>query len=535
MAGLPAGSIAYFLSFDHDTNRFEIVATGHVANDGANIISDPGAGVIKAGWGCNCPRYASIGDCEGGGSGGGGSGGGGSGGGGSGGGGSGGGDGGSGGGSGGGGSGGGGGGDPTPTPTPGPGDCAFTCENAGTLQGGTVVVNGTADTNDDIVCEGETITFTASGVTHVGGGIQRDCPGSGITIDPFIGTPVYEWKITSPTLGTIDTGTGVIAKVDGAIAGDYICEFTAKVVDVPGAVDNCVPVDLPLGIITATAVRVESMSVIEGATQNNVIGPENWAAVKGTGDVIVEVTLTPNTDNAANAITWVGGTDVPGKPRQRKVSKSMSAHTEVAAVCGSTLESVHVWILWSSAQIRTTDFKSSGNNKNFGAEIGGDKLGALTDEDDNITAFEAVGKMEGRFTLTPIGINQVVMAGWDIKRWVIFKDFTNGILVASEDRSDDSHNFDEDLIPDNDDKIYVIDPPVGAFFNMNHTEEGYNNFTEWLEWNGEKVSDDYEWHYQSRVDDDLDVENKPKNDDTELKDIGLGHIILPNSAYYSTR
>ncbi len=64
MSGLPAGAIAYFLSFDHDTNRFEIVATGHVTDDGANIISDPGAGIVKAGWGCNCPPYAIIGQCR---------------------------------------------------------------------------------------------------------------------------------------------------------------------------------------------------------------------------------------------------------------------------------------------------------------------------------------------------------------------------------------------------------------------------------------------------------------------------------------
>ena len=64
MSGLPAGAIAYFLSFNHDTNRFEIVATGRVTDDGSEIISDPGAGIFVAGWGCNCPPYSVTGDCE---------------------------------------------------------------------------------------------------------------------------------------------------------------------------------------------------------------------------------------------------------------------------------------------------------------------------------------------------------------------------------------------------------------------------------------------------------------------------------------
>ncbi len=63
MSGLPAGMVAYFLSFDHDTMRFEIVATGQVTADAQCIVSDPGAGISVAGWGCNCPPYSAIGEC----------------------------------------------------------------------------------------------------------------------------------------------------------------------------------------------------------------------------------------------------------------------------------------------------------------------------------------------------------------------------------------------------------------------------------------------------------------------------------------
>ncbi len=64
MSGLPPGGIAYFLSFDHDTNQFEIVASGFVTDDAVSIVSDAGAGISKSGWGCNCPPYSVTGDCE---------------------------------------------------------------------------------------------------------------------------------------------------------------------------------------------------------------------------------------------------------------------------------------------------------------------------------------------------------------------------------------------------------------------------------------------------------------------------------------
>ena len=63
MSGLPPGSIAYFLSFNHDTERFEIVSSGHITSDGSTIVTDPGSGLTLAGWGCNCPPYSVTGEC----------------------------------------------------------------------------------------------------------------------------------------------------------------------------------------------------------------------------------------------------------------------------------------------------------------------------------------------------------------------------------------------------------------------------------------------------------------------------------------
>jgi hypothetical protein len=65
MSALPPGAAAFFLTFNHDTERFEIVASGHVTDDGSLVVTDPGAGLTISGWGGNCPPYSVTGDAEG--------------------------------------------------------------------------------------------------------------------------------------------------------------------------------------------------------------------------------------------------------------------------------------------------------------------------------------------------------------------------------------------------------------------------------------------------------------------------------------
>ncbi len=60
--GLPAGAVAYFISFNHDTMRFEIVSNATVSADATSITSDPGQGIATAGWGGFCPPYPNQGD-----------------------------------------------------------------------------------------------------------------------------------------------------------------------------------------------------------------------------------------------------------------------------------------------------------------------------------------------------------------------------------------------------------------------------------------------------------------------------------------
>ena len=91
-------------------------------------------------------------------------------------------------------------------------------------------------------------------------------------------------------------------------------------------------------------------------------------------------------------------------------------------------------------------------------------------------------------------------------------------------------------MPDSDDKIYDLDAPTcGYGFRVNHTKEVYNNCEQWSTWNDTKCSEDVLWHYQAWVDDDLDPEHKPTNDDTEKNDVGTGTISIPGTAHYTPR
>lgn len=325
---------------------------------------------------------------------------------------------------------------------------------------------------------------------------------------------------------------------EAAPTPDEVCTNQSTTVTVDGE---------PAGVIAETAcvavVKVESVSVIAGATQTNVTGAKNWAAVKGAGDVIIQATLAPNTDAAAAAVTWTGGTAVPGQPRQRKVSKTTSAHTTVTATAGSSSDHVDVWILFATLQVRSTNGTTTSalNNKAFPPGYGGNVLGELTDEDNGITVGEGLGKVEIAATLSPAGAGAVVQAGWDIKRWIVFKDFSNGALSSSSAGQDDTSLPQyKDLVPDPDDKIYDIDgPTVGNNFGVNHTKETYNNFTQWVTWNGDKASGDVTWHFQARVDDDLDPAHRNPdgsgNDDTVLIDVDSGTITIPGAAHFAPR
>lgn len=58
MNAVRAGAATNILSFDHATERFEIVANARVSEDGSTVASLPGEGIAISGWGGSCPPYS---------------------------------------------------------------------------------------------------------------------------------------------------------------------------------------------------------------------------------------------------------------------------------------------------------------------------------------------------------------------------------------------------------------------------------------------------------------------------------------------
>lgn len=50
--GLAPGQVTEFYSFDHDLGHFVSIGPGTVSDDGTVIVSNPGVGILKAGWHC---------------------------------------------------------------------------------------------------------------------------------------------------------------------------------------------------------------------------------------------------------------------------------------------------------------------------------------------------------------------------------------------------------------------------------------------------------------------------------------------------
>lgn len=57
--GLPPGTVTEMFSFDHDLAEFVSIGTGTVSEDGTVVRSDPGFGIVKAGWHCAAPQSGS--------------------------------------------------------------------------------------------------------------------------------------------------------------------------------------------------------------------------------------------------------------------------------------------------------------------------------------------------------------------------------------------------------------------------------------------------------------------------------------------
>lgn len=276
-----------------------------------------------------------------------------------------------------------------------------------------------------------------------------------------------------------------------------------------------------------------SLTVIRNATQTNVTGAKNWAAIKkSTDDVIVEATTSPNTAEVWRQINWSGdsGSPVVGHENQRKLSRAAAKKYHVVAELCGTQKDLNVWVIWATVTMLTksADAKPA-NAPNFPASLDGtQKLGAVAWSGGK----KAAGKVVGVYKIQPAGIHAVVKSGWRLIRKRISHDWNDGVKDNPGNTKSDYWNTTwvddtyppgspyDALKPDGTDQIYQIDGPNIAAFGTNDAET-YNNFKEWAEWKGNRCSDHGLWYWKGRW-------KKSAAPQVTLKDVGTGNITLRN-------
>lgn len=266
--------------------------------------------------------------------------------------------------------------------------------------------------------------------------------------------------------------------------------------------------------------KLVKITVIQNATQTNVTGAKNWACVKkATDDVIVQATTNPNSEDAWKQIKWSGdsGAEVPGKPNQRKLSRANSKKFHVKAELGGVKDDLYVWILWADVTVLTSS-TTPANAVQFGASYDGtENLGAISYD----SGKQARGKVVPVGTITPVGVNAVVKGGWSFERQKLRRDFKDGVKIPSRwDMSwqpDTSLARFQKLIPDANDKIYDRDAPNIANFGQVDSYERYDNFRQWVEWDGTRCSNYAGWYFKARW-------KKDQAPQVTLKEVDSGEI-----------
>jgi hypothetical protein len=293
--------------------------------------------------------------------------------------------------------------------------------------------------------------------------------------------------------------------------------------------------------------------LVTGASNKNVTGTDIWAATRKTSaQVVIEATTEPkNSADEWKLINWTGGNPVKGKPNQRAVDRDAADKVTIKVEYGETTRTIAIWIVSASIEILTADGPrpKGAPPRNAKSRDGTEKLGPVTypsgvqvgindsikdDDPDSshfVAAMAASGKIIAVATLKPAGVSKVIKAGWTFRRQIMAHDWQNGIKKEgaktwTKTWADDTSNprFLK-LTPDDADKIYDLDEPelrVARF-----SSETYNNFQQWVEWNGETCSEFAPWFWQAIW--------RAKADTTaqiELNQCDKGKIELPKAPKY---
>jgi len=280
-----------------------------------------------------------------------------------------------------------------------------------------------------------------------------------------------------------------------------------------------------------TITNAKPIDAVNWLTIRDVFGPQEIADPAPRGACIVQAETSPaNTAAEWSQIAWSGGEPVPGNPGQRRISRQSTATTAITASIGPSSQQLVLWTLWADVSVLTKGPRPS-RAKPWSAGVavpGPDQCGAF-----EVPAFSmgknARGQIVAVAKLLPRGIGKIIHAAgkhalFNIRRQLTANDFVDG-APSHHKKSfkpwvDDTLGTMQVLTSVFSDELYDTDAP--DLPTATQTAETYNNFRQWLEWEGRPCSNYANWYFQARW----------KDQQVTLKDVGPGGMKLPPQAFY---
>ncbi len=262
------------------------------------------------------------------------------------------------------------------------------------------------------------------------------------------------------------------------------------------------------------------------------IGPVLQDSPWPSGDCTVEVSTQPNNDAAEwAAIEWVGGVPILGQPNRRLMSRFAVGKTNITASLGGAAKKIALWVIWADVRIITDGPKPSA------AVPWGD--GAMFTEAGRCGAFvvgslsmgeNARGQVVAAAKVKPMGIGRALhdakmLDKWKFRREVTSHDFVDGRRYKHKKsfvswQADDSPSKMQAIDMLTGDSLYDTDGP--DLTSATSTSETYNNFRQWVEWDGFTCSPYAHWYFKARW----------QAQKVTLKEVGAGSITLPARPHY---
>ena len=478
--GLAPGEVTEMYSFDHDLGSFVSIGPATVSDDGSVVVSNPGVGVVKAGWHCDGNPFvpATLAECP----------------------------------------------------------MCQQCNGAACepIIGGSCDDGNPCTVNDICIlgqCAGAQLQPGSAEALANGEGLGIVAIGSAVQFSAEVmlpncpAAPAYQW----------DFG-------DGSTSTDAAPSHTYVTNDIYGVTlqITCPPCPkvLAMGAVDVFVVALLELTVTgDAATQSHMLPPNAWGVVKGWGPVTAHAELDPYVEGAEDLIQWSGATP---NGVDADVSTQDAAEQEVTATVGTTSDSVDIWVMWATLALNQCGSEECPADKVRGffppsqatfPSLGPQAYPTVTDE-------AADGQVEVSAALSPAGVNAVLDpndSGWFFNQWDNYKSCQNGQPVARNGHAPDTPDADVvTAAPDANDTIYFLDAPTCGtgveHGDVHHTVEEYEDFTTIATWNGQPASAVFEWYYTAIA----DVDFLP-NFSIPLNAVGAGEASIPTACYYQPR